>query len=122
MPAIPPYVLRKLYARNSLRDTEQGFALDLKNVIAPGTILAVNGLEVDGVPVQIRQITVVDPEGASRPAGDISADQPLAFPQGATFTVRVAGTTLQPGEHELALRVVVQDIGPLEIPVIDRVA
>jgi hypothetical protein len=119
MPAIPPIVLKKLYVKRSLRIEDEGFALDLTNSIAPGTILGLKGLELDGAPVELARVTVLS-AGRVRPAGDISADAPLQFPLGATFTLQVAGT-LKPGDHRLKIRVVVQDVGPLEIPVADRV-
>jgi hypothetical protein len=120
MPAIPPIVLKKLYVKRSLRIEDEGFALDLTNSIAPGTILGLKGLELDGAPVELARVTVLS-AGRVRPAGDISADAPLQFPLGATFTLQVAGTPLKPGDHRLKIRVVVQDVGPLEIPVADRV-
>ncbi|MEE8392103.1 MAG: hypothetical protein V3S14_15085 [Anaerolineae bacterium] len=48
MPAIPPFVLKKLYVKGSLRAEADGFALDLKNSIAPASIVAFTGLDVDG--------------------------------------------------------------------------
>ncbi|HIE38280.1 MAG TPA: hypothetical protein EYH30_08955 [Anaerolineales bacterium] len=120
MPAIPPVLLKKLYVKGSLRAEEDGFALDLKNTIAPGTIQGFRGLELDGAPVDLAQVTVVQPDGPARPAGEISAEAPIQFPLGATFTLRVTGASLKPGDHRLKIRVVVQEVGPLEIPVTDR--
>jgi hydroxymethylglutaryl-CoA reductase (NADPH) len=120
MPAIPPVLLKKLYVKGSLRAEGDGFALDLKNTIAPGTIQGFRGLELDGAPVDLAQVSVVQPDGQARPAAEISAEAPLQFPLGATFTLRVAGTPLGSGDHRLKVRVVVQDVGPLEIPVADR--
>lgn len=121
MPAIPPVLLKKLYVKGSLRAEGGGFALDLKNTIAPGVILEFQGLALDGAQVDLDRVTVVHPEGEARPASQISAESPLQFPLGATFTLRVDGTALEPGSHKLKIRVVVQDVGPLEIPVTDRV-
>lgn len=121
MPAIPPVLLKRLYVKGSLRAQGDGFSLDLKNIIAPGTILGFKGLELNGVPLPPEQVTVVQPDDRPRAATEISADQPLQFPLGATFTLRVKGTPLGAGDHRLKVHVVVQDVGPLEIPVADRV-
>ncbi|HEC33714.1 MAG TPA: hypothetical protein ENI37_03235, partial [Chloroflexi bacterium] len=61
MPAIPPVLLKKLYVKGSLRAEGDGFALDLKNSIAPGTILGFKGLELDGAPVELAQVAIVRP-------------------------------------------------------------
>lgn len=121
MPAIPPILLKKLYVQGSLRAQGDGFALDLHNPIAPGTIVSLRGLELDGQSVPLGQVTVVQPNGEARPAAGITPQSPLQFPQGATFTLQAAGIALGRGDHRLSIRVVVQDVGPLEIPVSDRV-
>jgi len=120
MPAIPPVILKKLYVKRSLKPEGDGFSLSLKNTVAPGTILGLEGLELDGRAVPLGNVTVVV-EGQERPAASITADDPLSFSLGATFTLRVREIPLEAGAHKLKIRVVVQDVGPLEIPVADRV-
>ena len=122
MPAIPPFILKKLYVKGSLRAEDDGFTLDLKNSIAPAVIVAFTGLDVDGQPVPPSQITITPPSGEWRAASDVSADAPLPFPASATITLRSAGQTLDPGPHELAIHVVVQDVGPLNLPISDTLA
>jgi len=122
MPAIPPFVLKKLYVKGSLRQEGDGFALELQNTIAPGVILGLAGLELDGAPIELAQVAVLQPNGEAYPASAIAPAAPLQFPLGATFTLRVDGVPLDPGEHRLTIRVLVQDVGPLEIPVSDRIA
>jgi hypothetical protein len=122
MPAIPPFVLKKLYVKGSLRTEDDGFALDLKNVIAPGTISAFTGLDLDRQAIAPTQVTLVPPSGNPRSMGEISVQAPLLFPVSVAVTLRVAGKTLEPGPHELVIRVVVQEVGPLDIPVSDTLA
>ena len=119
MPAIPAFVLKKLYLKGSLRVEEGGFALDLKNTIAPGTITAFAGLDVDGQAIDLAQIALVGPSGRSRKPGELSAQAPLLFPVGAAVTLHISGQRLEPGAHELVIRVVVQEVGQLDIPVSD---
>lgn len=122
MPAIPPFVLKKLYVKGSMRAEGDGFALELKNSIAPGTITAFTGLDVDGQPVDSALINVVPPGGEPRAMDEISDQAPLHFGIGATVTLHIAGKTLEPGPHELVIHVVVQEVGLLDIPVSDTLA
>jgi len=122
MPAIPPFVLKKLYVKGSLHAEDNGFALDLKNTIAPATLTAFTGLDADGQAMDSAQVTLIPPSGNPRLTGEVSAQAPLRFPIGATITLRVTGHTLEPGPHELAIHVVVQQVGPLDIPVSDTLA
>ena len=121
MPAIPSFVLKKLYVEGSLRTEDDGFALELKNVIAPGTIAAFTGLDLDGQTIDPTQITLISQNGNARPAGEVSTQALLQFPVNAAVTVRVAGQPLEPGPHELVIHIVVQEVGPLDIPVADTV-
>jgi hydroxymethylglutaryl-CoA reductase (NADPH) len=122
MPAIPSFVLKKLYVKGSLRAQEEGFALDVRNTIAPGTLLGVTDLTLDGTAVPLANVRVVPGVGAARPASSISAEESLSFPLGATFSLVVTGQPLAPGKHELQIGVVVKDVGPIEIPVVDELA
>jgi hypothetical protein len=119
MPAIPPFVLKKLYVKGSLRTEKDGFALDLKNTIAPATITALTGLDVDGERLTQPLVTVTPPTGQPRATGDISVETPLPLPLNATIRLRVTGKALGPGLHKLTVHIVVQEVGPLEIPVAD---
>jgi len=119
MPAIPPFVLKKLYAKGSLRSEDEGFSLLLNNVIAPGTITAIAGLELDGKSVDLARIRVTTPAGDVRPASEITSQAPLEFPIGSDVNLLVDGQQLAPGAHQLVIRVAVKDVGPLQIPISD---
>jgi hypothetical protein len=121
MPVIPPTVLKKLYVKGSLRLEEEGFAFDLKNLIAPATITDVSRLEVDGRALEASAITAVPPSGNSRSAEHISPGTPLHFPVGVVVSLHVAAEPLAPGNHELSLHVKVKEIGTLHIPISDIV-
>ena len=122
MPVIPPFVLKKLYVKGSLRTEDDGFALDLKNSIAPGTITAFTGLDVDGQVIDPALVTLVPPSGRLRMTSEVSAQAPLLFPVNATVTLHVRGKELEPGPHALVIHVVVQEVGLLDIPVSDTLA
>lgn len=121
MPAIPPVILKKLYVKNSLRAEGDGFVFSLQNNIAPGVIQGFKGLTLDGKAVPLEQVSIVQPDGTVVPAGAISEQSPVLFPLGAMVTLRVGGVSLSPGNHQLGIRVVVKDVGPLEIPIADKV-
>ncbi|MGQ9717074.1 MAG: hypothetical protein ACUVR6_05165 [Anaerolineae bacterium] len=119
MPAIPPAILKKLYVKGSLRAEGDGFVLSLQNPIGSGVIQGFRGLTLDGKAVPLEQVSIVQPDGTVVPAGAISEQNPLLFAMGATLTLQVGGVPLNPGNHQLGIRVVVKDVGPLEIPIAD---
>jgi len=119
MPAIPPFVLKKLYVSGSLKSEAGTTSLRLKNVIAPGTITGITGLVLDGQDVDLARVSVAPHDAARRSAVEISGQAPLDFPLGAEVTLAIDGARLETGSHELVLRVVAKDVGPLQIPISD---
>ncbi len=121
MATIPPSVLKKLYVEGSLRAESSCFTFDLKNLVAPATIVGFNTLQVDGEAVNPQQVTVVPPNGNVIPIEEIKQNRPLDFPVGVTITLRVDDEPLPPGHHELSLHTEVKEIGSLDIPISDTV-
>jgi hypothetical protein len=122
MTVIPATVLKRLYVKGSLRVEDGGFVFDLKNLIAPATITGVDSLKVDGEKVEDSRVTIVSPSGSSRPIGQVSPGTPVQFPVGVVVTLHVSDETLKPGQHDLAVRIEVKEIGSLDIPVSDTIA
>jgi hypothetical protein len=121
MATIPPSVLKKLYVEGSLKAEASCFTFDLKNLVAPATIVGFHTLHVNGQPIDPEQVTVVPPNGNVVPMKEIKDQRPLHFPVGVTITLRVEDETLPPGDHELTLHTEVKEIGSLDIPISDTV-
>jgi len=117
----PPAMLKKLYVQGSLRTDQDGFTLDLTNVLAPGTIVACEGLDLDGQPVDPARVTLIPPTGHPRQADKISDQAPIPFPLNKKLTLHTAGEPPTPGPHTLAIHITVREIGPIEITITDTV-
>jgi hydroxymethylglutaryl-CoA reductase (NADPH) len=122
MPAVPSFMLKKLYVRGSLKNAAAGFELTLKNILAPGTIIGLNSLKVDGREVALENIRVRSGGGTDVAATAITTQSPVAFPLNATATIQVAGEPLAPGPHDILIAVNTKEVGVLEIPVADSIA
>ncbi|MGQ9584912.1 MAG: hydroxymethylglutaryl-CoA reductase [Anaerolineae bacterium] len=120
MPAIPAFMLKKLYVKGSLANTATGFRLSLKNTLAPGTIIGFSPLIVDGKAYPPEQITVTT-GSKSTPASQIGSNRPYPFPVGSAATLEVSGEPLAPGEHTLAISVETREVGELRIEVSDAI-
>src|SRR5947208_1877725 len=127
MPIIPPYLLKQLYQKGSLRNSAAGFSLDLKNHLAPANLVGLD-LSVDGAAVDPAAITVVEgmaggaPAETHTPATDITAAHPLLFPVGVLTRLEVRGAPLAPGAHTIAVQAHTYEIGPVSIEISDIVA
>lgn len=119
MPTVPATLLRRLYVPGSLRNVETGFVLSLKNLIAPGTIVSVGPVVVDGMTWGPDRITVTG-KGQPRPAERISAKSPLPFPINQVVTVQVTAAPLAGGLHSLRVTVLTREVGELVVEAEDR--
>ncbi|MEJ2208859.1 MAG: alpha-galactosidase [Anaerolineae bacterium] len=121
MGAIPGFLLKRLYVRGSLRNTPQGCAFTLRNVVDAGTVTRFYGLEVDGETIQPERIQVLRPGGEAVPAGSVAPDRPLSLPAGVELTLRLPGVSLSPGKHRLDFHFQTQEVGDLSFHVTDSV-
>jgi len=120
MPAIPPFMLKKLYAKGSLVNTEGGFQMTLKNTLAPGTIIGFSPVVVDGQEYSPDKVTVTS-GGKSTSASEIGPDHPLSFPVGGAATIEVSAEPLAAGDHSLVIAVETREVGALKIEVSDTI-
>jgi hydroxymethylglutaryl-CoA reductase (NADPH) len=115
MGSVPSFLLRKLYAKGSLKNTPGGFELAIRNIVAPATIVGLAPLRVDGVEYPLENTSAILPDGRQVAATEVSADRPLSFSVGDTVTVRVEGEPLAPGSHELIISPKTKEAGELDI-------
>lgn len=87
MPPIPEFILKRLYVKNSLKHSPEGFSFRLNNTFSPATIKAFNLLVNNELidPARVR----VEVEGqAERSAQSIDVRDPLSLSLGAAVTIR----------------------------------
>ena len=120
MPGIPAFVLKKLYVKGSLKNTDDGFVLSIRNTLAPGTIIGIEPLQVDGQLYPLEKTSLQIGE-TSLPASEVSPSTPYQFPLNATATILVEGEALSPGAHQVVITVKSQEVGELNISVGDTI-
>lgn len=120
MPYVPPALLKRLYIKGSLSNTEEGFSFKLKNTLAPGTIIAFKGINVDDKPCPLESIYLVTPT-AERLAAEVGAKNPFPLQVNQEITMAVKGVKLEPGRHIVTIKVTTKEVGDLEIPVEDEI-
>lgn len=122
MPTIPPFMLKQLYQRGSLRNTDTGWEFAMRNHLASATLVGL-GLTCDGAAISPAALTVAQPaQDRAVPAAALSADSPLQFPVQVPTIVRVTGSHLSPGSHTLSIIADTREIGPVTIAVQDDLA
>lgn len=122
MGSIPAFLLKKLYAKGSLKNTATGFELAIQNTLAPGTIVGLAALQVDGTAYPLEKTTAILPDGTRVSAADVSAESPLRFAVGDKVTIQIEGKSLPAGPHRLTISPKTKEAGILHIPAEDTIA
>jgi len=120
MPAVPAFMLKKLYLKGSLKNTQEGFQFQIRNTLAPGTITAIQPLVVDGTAYPLEDTIIVGKDTIA--AKEVKKERPVTFPINSTVTMVVKGAQLAPGEHTIVIGVMTKEAGELKWDVIDTVA
>jgi len=119
MPTVPAFLLKKLYVKGSLKTTDEGSMLTIRNTLAPGTITRISPVVIDGEEYALDQISVSQ-GNSRRPASEITAKSPFAFGLNAIAEIWIAGANLEPGKHSLAVTVTAKEVGELKIQIEDK--
>jgi hydroxymethylglutaryl-CoA reductase (NADPH) len=122
MSSVPPFLLKKLYVKGSLRNTATGFELAIQNTLAPGTIAGLVPLKVDDVEYPLEKTGMVLPDGRKVSAADVSAASPLRFAVGDRVIIQVEGEPLPAGLHKITISPKTKEAGLLEIAAQDTIA
>ena len=121
MSSVPVFLLKKLYVKGSLKNTATGFELAIQNNLAPGTIVGLAPLRIDGAEFPLAQTTVLLPDGKKLAMGDVSNQQPLRFNVGDRVTIQVEGQPLPAGPHKIIVSPKTKEAGTLPIPADDTI-
>ncbi len=117
---VPAFLLKRLYVKGSLRNTDAGFQFELKNSLGSGWGNEILPLSVDGEEMAKDScFFVVDDNELCFSA--VSKDQPFTLGMNKTITIVVRGTKLEEGAHRVNLGFVAQGLGKLGFEIIDRV-
>lgn len=118
MITVPPFLLKRLYVKGSLRNHDQGFQFELKNTLGSGYGNELLPLTVDGKEVpKENSYFIFDNE--ETPFTAIGKDKPFTLVMNRTATVRVKGITLADGPHKIGFSFMAQGLGKLSFEVTD---
>jgi hypothetical protein len=118
---IPSLLLAKLYLKGSLCNCDAGFALAMKNVLAPGTATSFLGLDVDGAECPLEQVSLLV-DGVGRiEATEISSQAPLPLGLGCQVVVTLRGRKLAPGCHQIVARFRTKEVGEVRLLIRDSI-
>ena len=121
MVTVPGFLLRRLYVKQSLTNTEDGFQFELMNRLGSGYSHKVHPLTVDGAEIPIDSAEF-DLEGTSIRFDQVSEENTLTLAMNRAILVKVTGTSLEPGAHKIGMGFDAPGLGTLSFDFTDTVA
>ena len=117
---VPAFLLKRLYVKGSLKNTEDGFALSLKNNLGSGYAQALLPLKIDGEEMPLAD-SFFSLNGKLVPFTEVSAATPFTLGLTRDTKMFVKGHTLTPGAHKVGIGFTVVGLGDLSFEVVDEV-
>ena len=117
---IPTFLLRKLYVKGSLTNTDDGFMLKLKNTISSGTAVTLEPIQVDGNEYPLDSLTIRSEDGEIN-GGEVSAENTFPIKVGVEIELIIKGNQLDAGEHKIDISLTTKEVGKLAFDVTDTI-
>lgn len=114
-----PEMMQRMYVKGSLKNQDNGFVFQVKNLIESGSMSGVAKVAVDEEERALDGATI-ELGGKVRQVTEISWSAPLYVSYGATMTIFVPGA-LPAGEHTLNIQFNVPELGRISMPITDAV-
>ena len=120
MVTVPSFLLRRLYVKKSLRNTEHGFEFELRNRLGSGYAFKLWPLIVDGEEVSPDD-TVFQIEGKETAFSEVSKERTFTLAMNRTILIKANGTTLESGPRKIGMGFDVPGFGTLRFDFTDVV-
>lgn len=117
---IPQFILRKLYKKGSLKNTDNGIEFILENSLASATITKINRISTGSKDIPLPQIEIKGGSGFVK-ADSINENASIQFEKGREIEVRLSTDRLTEGEHLIKVSVASKEFGELNFDIKDSV-
>jgi hypothetical protein len=110
-----------LYVKGSLKNIENGFAFELKNIIDSTMLIGIGPIAVGDTSYAGGAINLTAGDRTVSGA-ELSRSNPVSVRMGMSFTVRVSGDPLLAGVQKISLTATTNEIGKIKFDISDTVA
>ena len=118
MTVIPNFLLKRMYAKGSLRLVPEGVAFDITNNLGTGLISKLNSISFNGLTFLSKDV-ILRVEGLEIPGEAVTEENPAHFNLNQTVTC-IVRTVLDPGTYDMAMDLVSKEAGRVTLSVQDQ--
>ena len=120
MSIIPEFLMKRVYKKGSLKQTEDGVCFDLKNVLGPGFISGFVLVKINDAifhPDKVKFVT----QGTEIPAETVSEENPIGFRLGQEGTLILQGAKcLKDGINQIIIELMNPEAGKVQLSLSDN--
>src|SRR5574344_287464 len=120
MSSIPEFLIRRVYKKGSLKQTEDGIRFDLKNVLGPGFISGFHFVKINDMVFESKAVKFLT-GGKEIPADEINDENPVGFRLGQEGTLILKGAKcLKEGLNRIIIELTNPEAGVVKLSLSDN--
>lgn len=120
MSIIPEFLMKRVYKKGSLKETEDGVCFDLKNVLGPGFISGFNFVKVNDETFESHKVRFFT-QGVEIPVESVSEENPIGFRLGQEGTILLQGAKcLRDGINQIIIELMNPEAGVVKLSLSDN--
>ena len=120
MPGVPAFILRRLYVKGSLRNTDTGWSFTLKNSLGSGYAKGMQPLKIDDAEIPMTASSFrQDDEDIT--FDRVTDDTTFGLKMNRSIDISVAAAQLSPGAHKVWMGFIVPGFGRIGFDFTDEV-
>ena len=119
MSIIPEFLIKRVYKKGSLKQTDDGVCFDLKNVLGPGFISGFSFVKINDATFSADKVKFLT-QGAEIPAETVSEENPIGFRLGQEGTLLLQGAKcLKDGINQIIIELMNPEAGKVMLSLSD---
>ncbi|MDD3436843.1 MAG: hypothetical protein PHC64_06810 [Candidatus Gastranaerophilales bacterium] len=120
MSIIPEFLMKRVYKKGSLKQTDEGVCFDLKNVLGPGFISGFGFVKVNDATFEADKVKFVT-QGNEISAETVTEEQPISFRLGQEGTLILKGAKcLKDGINQIIIELMNPEAGKVKLSLSDN--
>lgn len=119
---IPSLILKQLYSRGSLQNTDQGVQFTIKNRLSDAKLSELVSVEINGKEIPMRDIQIDMGDGQLISPSSMDSNNPVDFPLSKSFNVLAKMDKLPEGKNDIEISFVANPFGKLKFKVQDAIS
>ena len=120
MVSVPGFLLRRLYVKQSLRNTPDGFEFEIRNRLGSGYAHRLMPLAVDGTELPLNETYFVL-DGDTTAFAEVSKENTFTLAMNKSILIRADKVTLEQGPRKIQMGFEVPGLGTLKFDFTDVV-